>query len=114
MRHTTADQSLGEEQKGGNAHELEGRALGVAYRQSRRAGRYRRAPVPAEIVEFSEGEKHGRRPAEQEDDTERAVEKRPSSRSISGQRLVREVVGIGMRSAGACGCRGPSRPCEER
>lgn len=69
--------------------------------------------MPAEIVEFCEREKHDRCPAEQENETERAVENRSGSRCISGQRLVRKVVDVAMRSAGACGCRGPSRPCEE-
>ncbi len=96
MRDTTADQRLTEEQEGGNAHEFQGRALRVAYRQSRSACGYRRAAVPAEIVEFSEGEKHGRCPAEQEDETERAVDERSGSRGISGQRIVGKVVGIGM------------------
>jgi hypothetical protein len=52
--------------------------------------------VPAEIVELSEGEKHGRRSAEQKDETERTVEDRIRSRGISGQRFVRKIVGIGM------------------
>jgi hypothetical protein len=52
--------------------------------------------VPAEIVELSEGEKHGRCPAEKKDETERAVQDRIRSRGISGQRLVRRIVGIGM------------------
>ena len=53
------------------------------------------AAVPAEIVELAKGEKHGRRPAEQEDETKRAIDQRASSRRISGERLVRKVVGIG-------------------
>jgi hypothetical protein len=96
MRDTTADQRLAEEQEGGDGHEFQGRALRVTYRQGRSACGYRRAAVPAEIVELSEGEKNGRCTTEQEDETERAVDERTSSRGISGQRLVRKVVGIGM------------------
>jgi hypothetical protein len=54
------------------------------------------AAVPAEIVELTKSEKYGRRPAEQEDETERAIDECTSSRGISGQRLVRKVVGVGM------------------
>ena len=64
MRDTPADQGLREEQQGGDGHEFHGRALRVAYRQGRSACGYRRAAVPAEIVELSKGKKHGRRPAE--------------------------------------------------
>jgi len=56
----------------------------------------RRAAVPAEIVELCKGEKHRRRPTEQEDETERAVDERTSGRGIPGQRLVGKVVGIRM------------------
>ena len=96
MRDTAADQSLTEEQKGGDGHEFQGRTLSVAYRQGRSACHYRFAAVPAEIVEPSKGEKHGRRPAEQEDETERAVDQRTGSSRISGERLVRKVVGVRM------------------
>ena len=96
MRDTTTNQRLPEEQKGGDGHEFQGCALRVAYRQNRSACGYCRAAVPAEIVELSKGEKHRRRPAEQEDETERAVDERTRRRGISGQRLVRKVVGIGM------------------
>src|SRR5215469_14067451 len=113
MRDTAADQSLPEEQKGSDAHEFQGRTLSVAYRQARSACGYRRAAVPAEIVELSKGEKHGRRPAEQEDETERAVDQRPSSRGISGEGLVRKIVGVGMWGAGTRGRRSPGRPDEE-
>ena len=78
------------------AMNLRGRTLSVAYRQGRSACGYRRAAVPAEIVELSKGEKHGRRSAEQEDETERAVDERTGGRSISGQWLVGKIVGIGM------------------
>src|SRR5215469_11125440 len=83
MRDTAADQSLTEEQKGGDGHKFQGRALRVADRQSRRACGYRPAAVPTEVIEFSEGEKHGRCPAEQEDETERAVEERAGGRGVS-------------------------------
>src|SRR5262249_47801401 len=66
--------------------------------------------MPAEIVELSEGEQHGRRPAEQEDETKRAVDERTGGRGIPGQRLVRKVVGIGMCSTGTRGRRSPRRP----
>jgi len=64
MRDTAADQRLAEEQEGGDGHEFESRALRVAYRQNRGACGHRRAAVPAEIVELSEGEKHGCCPTE--------------------------------------------------
>src|SRR5215831_3521151 len=64
MRDATADQRLAEEQKSGDRHEFQGRALCVAYRQNRGACGHRFAAVPAEIIELSEGEKHGRGPAE--------------------------------------------------
>src|SRR5215469_10573857 len=83
MRDTTADQRLAEEQQGGDGHEFQGRTLRVAYRQNRSACRNRFAAVPAEIVELSEGEKHCCRPAEQEDETERAIDERTVSRGIS-------------------------------
>jgi hypothetical protein len=63
MRDTTADQRLTEEQQGSDRHEFESRTLRVAHRQSRSACGYRRAAVPAEVVELAEGEKHGRCPA---------------------------------------------------
>src|SRR5215469_17481919 len=108
MRHTTANQSLAEEKEGGDGHEFQGRPLRVAYRQNRSACGYCSAAVPTKIVELSEGEKHGRRPAEQEDETERAEDERTGGRGIPGQRLVRKVVGIGMRSAGTRRRRRPS------
>src|SRR5215472_2200657 len=113
MRDTIADQSLAEEQQCSYAHKFKGCALGIAYRQNHRAYGDRRAPVPAEIVEFAEGQKHGRCSAEQEDETERAIEERPRGRGISCQRLVWKVVGIGMCSAGTRSGRSPSRPDEE-
>src|SRR5262249_1452309 len=96
MRDPTAYQGLPKEQKSGDGHEFQGRALRIAYRQNCGACGYRRAPVPAEIIEPAEGEKHGCRPPEQEDEAERTVDERTSGRSIPGQRLVRKVVGVGM------------------
>jgi len=96
MRDTAADQRLPKEQKGGNGHEFQSCQLRVAYPQNRRARRYRRAAVPTEVIEPAEGEKHGRGPAEQEDEAECAVDERTAGRGIPGQRLVRKVVGIGM------------------
>src|SRR6516225_9324771 len=113
MRDTAADQRLAEEQQGGDSHEFQGRTLRVAYRQNRSACGHRFAAVPAEIVELSEGEKHGRGPAEQEYEAERAVDERIRSRGISGQRVVWEVVGVGMRSARTRSGRSPSCPGEE-
>src|SRR5262245_12083646 len=72
MRDTTANQRLAEEQQGGDCHEFQGRALRVAYRQNRSACGHRFAAVPAEIVELSEGKKHGRRAPEEEYKAERA------------------------------------------
>src|SRR5215469_15711586 len=113
MRDTAADQRLPEEQQGRDGHEFQGRQLRVAYRQGRGGRGYCRAAVPAEIVELSKGEKHGRRPAEQEDETERTVDQRTGSRGISGERIVRKIVGVGMWGAGTRGRRSPGRPDEE-
>ena len=74
MCDTAADQSLPEKQQSCDGHEFQRGALRVAYRQGRSACDHRRAAVPAEIVEPSEGEKHDRCPAEQEDETERTVD----------------------------------------
>src|SRR6516165_4181719 len=113
MRDPAAYQSLPEEQKRGDGHEFQRRTLRVAYRHGRGACGYCRAAVPAEIVELAEGEKHGRSPTEQEDETKRAVDERTGGGGITGQRLVRKVVGIGVRGAGTHGRRSPSRPGEE-
>ena len=77
MGDAAADERLPEEQKRGDRHEFERRALRVAYVGMRQRARHAVAAVPAEIVELAEGEQHDRRAAEQEDEADRAVDAAP-------------------------------------
>ena len=70
--------------------------------------------MPAEIIKLPESEQHDRDAAEQEHQADGAPHQRAAGVVIADQRVVRKVVGVGVRAARPLGGRGPGRPDEER
>ncbi len=73
----------------------------------------RRRAMPAEVVEFSERQQDSRNAAQQEDEADTGPQKRSTRGMIPGQRIVGEIVGVGMRGVGALGHGPPGGPREE-
>ena len=74
----------------------------------------RLASVPAEVVELAEREQDDCGAAEEEHQADRAPENRAARGAIADERVVGEVVGVGMRCAWPLCRRSPGGPAEKR
>ena len=70
-------------------------------------------PLPPEVVKPAEGEEHERGSSQEGNQTQRAPQEGVAGRLIPHERLIREVVGVGIRVAGTRRHRGPGGPGEE-
>ena len=96
VRHGAADQRLSDEEQCGNRHEFERCQLSGRRRQGRSGRHNRIRPMPAQIVELAECQQHNRRPAEQEDQADGAVDQGSGCGRVAGQRIIGKVVRVGV------------------
>ena len=110
MRYARAEEGLRQKQHRGDGHVFERRFLRAAQHPFFHR---RRFAVPAQIVELAERQQDEGYPAQKEDEADARPQQRRTGRTVSRQRIVRKIVGVGVAGAGPLRHRSPGRPGEE-
>ena len=109
-----AHQHLDQKQQGNHHKELDGSSLAGAGHSRQHAGMdCRRGPLPAQVIEFSEGKEDRRRTGQQGDEAQGAPQIGRGRRGVACQGIEGEIVGIGIGAARPPGRRSPGGPGEK-